>query len=731
MAVGTLSTKKLINPGRTGGLKANTIRAGAGMSISAPKVNPNAGQINFQPANIPKTIQDPTKEGALHFADVLAKSAFAYQERESTFFADEAITKFTQSLSNNLNGYQDSSGEFFEGVLSSRGASSIAAYEKFDKTSEADMAKALSSMEPRVRQKATIGMLAAKNRYTNQAAKHRVQELAVAETIQKKADRNSMVTEFSKDPTLIYEADPTTGMTGKDRMRKLFDSDAEFDIAWGSAVHDIGKAMYEDYASRGKYNEAMNAVKGYYNVFAQDELSNDIATNTAFLSDIRGWEMQTTKYQNYLDGEERRAQQRDKEDKYDQGYSIVTQNLASNTILTQEVIGQMEANGYLPANYASNYITEYYGEGIKTRPEDFDRVTEGIEDGTITTFAQIGAEKYLTPGQKENRRAYMEKVKLPEFNNRLKTGLGIVDTWFKGGFLPPGLTEAQFETSQDLAKNRMRDLLQANPQANPYDIAAKLYPEFNLTQLAWNDLPETWGSSQGHGKPNTMEAVNTERKILEASLASENGISSEEYFERSYVLALYEGVLKTGGNQSNISVGEGSGLPDQSGTDTSVDPDFGATPLQYDTGETKSMEDTEAGSDVKVDKAAEQVKAQAKFEKENPPWIVEEVGALLKANDVAANYLGDALMGMWESVQQWSPTRYRDTVIQRKEQRLLDVQAREREWNAELRAKYIEEEFKRRVLEGENYLTPGDRQAQRLGLFDPNNPEYVHPNKVQ
>lgn len=252
-----LSRERAVNAGSAGGLRAPKSRPfGGGRGIQASQINPTIATIGFQPASIPKTVENVTSKGIQYFMQTTADAAFNYEQRESTFLANEAGLKFQEEARKLYGGYTDPNGNLVPGYASSKGIMAKPAYDEFRNALDERSQSMLSEMEPRIKQKALLQIQATKNQYLNRAATHRVTQLGKAQEQQRFRQRTGIAAELSADSSLLYP-DKNTGLlpidsngtTVKQRFLNTFSDDKKALEEWWNLIAVVNKKIFLETAN--------------------------------------------------------------------------------------------------------------------------------------------------------------------------------------------------------------------------------------------------------------------------------------------------------------------------------------------------------------------------------------------------------------------------------------------------------------------------------------------------
>ena len=121
-----------LNPSLLSSSAANKISA---PRVSAPQISQNAANVQYTPMPVPKIQTDTLTAGlagAANFADHAAKSAWEYQEREHSVYAQYANIGFQDEMRKLLEGQEDQQGNFTPGYLGTEGMVASEGYGKMN-----------------------------------------------------------------------------------------------------------------------------------------------------------------------------------------------------------------------------------------------------------------------------------------------------------------------------------------------------------------------------------------------------------------------------------------------------------------------------------------------------------------------------------------------------------------------------------------------------------------------
>lgn len=247
MAEFTLATSRLPQ-GQVGSLKANPITPLAGTGgIRAGQINPNAGAVAYAAAPIPKTVENMLAKGTQHLMEVTAKSAFAYQERQADYTANETALRFSEKSRKGLRGYTDEQGNYIPGYMSSRGNSANTLFDSYKAKVDKEMAESLEGLDSMTKQRALLRLQSIKNQTLSQAAQHRASEDRKAFEQQRYSTITEIASIAAEDPNYMFRKD-TNGVTGVDQIRRMYIDPKSADKAvFGLAKEAVDMAYLSAY----------------------------------------------------------------------------------------------------------------------------------------------------------------------------------------------------------------------------------------------------------------------------------------------------------------------------------------------------------------------------------------------------------------------------------------------------------------------------------------------------
>lgn len=393
-----LSQQKLKGSGSSGGLKADFINGRAGGTLATARIDPNAARINFNPANIPKEVKDQTSAGIQHFMGTTAEAAFRYQDRESTLFAKQSILE-TQALFNvKLNGTQDELGKAVPGYMATKGGNASTAFDPFKSDLNEIAESQLNKLEPRVREKATIQIMDAKNEATAIASKHRVKQLEVAEEAVRYTQLKVLASKAGEDYRNIFTLDQH-GKNYKNRVYEMFDDPQQADEAWydllqGTVTNIVNKAPTVD---------------------AGLQVANDVFASTIG-PELKGDLDKYNETQSYLHSTKRanerfkwaeQQQARANADRADEARwannedELDLATLETGVPLTPMELEMREQHDEVSEGWAAAYRRENHGEMYYYDSDYFDNTHDDVIRGREVKGTNISRSKLLTRGDKD------------------------------------------------------------------------------------------------------------------------------------------------------------------------------------------------------------------------------------------------------------------------------------------------------------------------------------------
>jgi hypothetical protein len=225
-------------------------------SIRAPRIDPTAGQVKFTPVPVPQINVSTALESAQNLAGVWTKSAFDYQNREDDVRAQEAVLKVSDALQKSFYGGVDADGNAVKGYSSTEGIAASDSYDGYLGGMNKAIMDVVGGYSPAVQQKAMLRIADLQNTYKTRAAKHRSDQLRVAEQNNMARGINSLLVEAEKDPQSLFNLNPVTGLRRIDeftgRHSNTFLEKQELQKALISGVFDTIR-----------FKEGTNAVQAY------------------------------------------------------------------------------------------------------------------------------------------------------------------------------------------------------------------------------------------------------------------------------------------------------------------------------------------------------------------------------------------------------------------------------------------------------------------------------------
>ena len=296
MAEFTLATQR-VQQGRPGKLSPQLLPAGGGAAanLRAGQIDPNAGNIGFTPAPIPKMVEDQTSKGIQAFMGATAEAAFKYEQREATFIANDAALKYGEAARRAYGGYEDANGNFVPGYSHAQGDSARLAYPTFQQKLDESMQDMLDKLEPRVKQKAILQMQSTKNQYMAKGATHRVTQMKLAEAEQRTYRKSAVVRELALDPTWVIPLDKKgtlktyNKITGKNIVQEFFDNYISMEEAqkdWADTLRQVTEMIYHERHDVAGARQFLQHVAGPQMIAA-----GQIGPLTTLQSSLRGWEL--------------------------------------------------------------------------------------------------------------------------------------------------------------------------------------------------------------------------------------------------------------------------------------------------------------------------------------------------------------------------------------------------------------------------------------------------------
>lgn len=427
-----LSTQRANSGSAGSGLSARTLANSAGASsIRAPQVNPNAGSRGFTPTNTPQIVADQTSNSIQAFADIAIKSAQDYQDRQSTFEANQASLAFKESARKAYDGYLDEeSGEFVKGYSQSTGANAVREFSRFQKKINDDMMEIVQSLEPRVQQKALAALSSTTNSLVGQAATHRNNQLKLAEDQQRAQKLKSINLDIVSNPSKIYEVDPLTKSNLKQDFYNLFELQTEADAAWEDTMTGTTSLVYQQSykkAKEGGLSEsqslqvAANQADLFYKGIAGPELSANPEKSSRVLANLKRWNEQGIASAAQAERTSLQKSEQALKETRIKTETELTLNAERGDVLTNDQLAAYAELGYIDSDYIRMYNNDYNSvESNVTDPLDL----QDIEDQLVEASKSGDFNPLLVIKQSGNKVKSLEEYKqLQELGNDLKNPL--------------------------------------------------------------------------------------------------------------------------------------------------------------------------------------------------------------------------------------------------------------------------------------------------------------------
>ena len=572
MADYTLATEKLAKAKAGGGLTPSLIQANAGRTLATGRIDPNAARINYVPSTAPGAVQDQTSAGINHVMQVTTKAAFEYQERESTFFANQNALEFEQYLNKEFYGYENADGSFTEGMSGSEGADSIRAHGRFTSKSNERFGEMLNGMEPRVRQKALIKMKAMQNNFNSYAAKHRSQQMEVAEDQQRNERLLAMTSGFIKDPGTMLGIDTMLGTSGKQRHNALFANEEDAKLSWSKTVAAVGSGIYTQEASKGNAEVGIAVVKGYYNSIADSELGLDFLTKAKMQSDITAWELKAVHARNYDYNQRKKVESDYRQENYRAGDLRLDEEINAGFLPDKgELLRRRKAGELSPERYG-NVMARHYGNTLK-RPEIVTQLEDDIRSGNVTERVDITDHpmaKYIDDAEEKYLIDLMQKVKEPDYNNRYNSAVEQMDGMFTSALGLSKLNDQMIKNQRPMARRDLYNKLKV-PGMTAEQAIIELLPKYSTAKLALSKLPGVIINGTV-AKPTNIGQVNHAVKTSHGNWQAGN-LDDNQYYSTMLELARYRQTLGYLNNGTILNVNPATGEILNSPTNPVVDPE--------------------------------------------------------------------------------------------------------------------------------------------------------------
>ena len=543
----TLSTRRADAATGRGGLQPDLIKAGGGMQVRPGFINPNAGNIVAAKGPVPNMVENQVLPGMMHLMEVTSKSAFAYQERESTFLANEAALKYAEEARKAYDGHVDSKGNFVPGYKQSTFEGTIAAYGAFSQALDDRFKDITEEMEPRVKQKALLAMQSYRNTYMGKAATHRTSELSKAESRQNYVQQQDLIREFTADPDAIARKNPYTGLDGRAQFYKLFKGDIKAaNKAWYDAIQNIGETKYLNAATadidptsikspaQQKLDNLQKASVVAIDYYTQ--WGHMINASPKHISAMKGnilrWSNKATEAYNSSKTLEYLENKRKREAKYRDGTKKLYEDEARGNIWSPMELADAVKNNELDPKVERSFFTHHYGELRKFPNKELvqrarEAILEDVVNGNQYSLAYLRPEfAGLTSESRSNLEQFVLDVTDVNFQDRYSRGLDRIKNWTKGSNVQRSLNAQQLESIGLDAEDALNTMLRAKDMSYE-SIMDSLFYRYNPTEVSYKLLRPLYNGS----RPDTPADITKEAEKIILDYNNGSGIITEVEME--------------------------------------------------------------------------------------------------------------------------------------------------------------------------------------------------------
>ena len=302
MAEFSLSTARPSRNPSPGGLTPARVDPRALSGIQAGRIDVNAGNVSIGAVPSPQILKNQLVPAALNFGATLAEAAFKYEDRESTYYADQAVLGYKSRIRQAYEGSTDADGKFTPGYSNTVKEEAVEGYSNFVGLTDKLLKDLTSNMEPRVKQKFLVAAYGARNTFLNKAAVHRSAQFEKVLEDQVTLKRQDIARDISTNPEFIYMPD-SNGLTAKHKWSKTCGrtSRKECSEAWHDLIQQVGETVYLEEASKTEdasgnprtVDQALEAASfkatDWYNQVAQVELADSPKHKSAVQGNILRW----------------------------------------------------------------------------------------------------------------------------------------------------------------------------------------------------------------------------------------------------------------------------------------------------------------------------------------------------------------------------------------------------------------------------------------------------------
>jgi len=418
----TLATGKPRSGTSSGGLKAGKLNAGGGARLNAVQVDTRAGNIGFSAANVPQAVQDQTSAGMQAFMGATAEAAFRFQDRESTYFANESVLNTQQKLDGLIRGSTNESGEFKPGYLSLARGEASKAFPTLKESINKLIQQDLMNLEPRVREKAAIQSQQAGNSAMAIASKHRLVELGKAEEALQYQQLKHMSGAVALDYRKLRVPD-ANGKTIKNRVYEVFASDPEeADKAYYGLVTESLQMIVNQ---ADNFDDGIKVAEDIFNKEFASELAGDLGALNATSSFFRTARMQNERFKWNKEDRAIKVKERADEIRWDAEEMLIRESTLETGIPMSEVdLLQKFIDDEISEGYYKSYKAQYYGGTFKLDSDYVDSIYARLGRGEpVDMTTEVNQSLKLDETTKREMRKFASNMTNPAYGDRMKNHL--------------------------------------------------------------------------------------------------------------------------------------------------------------------------------------------------------------------------------------------------------------------------------------------------------------------
>jgi len=486
----TLATGRSNSGGVTGQLRPSLLRAstrGARGTVKGGQINPRSGNIGFTPYQVPTPVENMVSKGAQYFLGVTADAAFKYEQRESDYFANAAVLRFSEQARKGYGGYYDEQGNFVAGYASSKGILAKPAFEQYKAGLDEVFNSTLENLEPRVRQKALLQMQSVKNQYLSKAATHRVTQMTIAQEQQRFMQRTEISAVIAADPSLL-KVDPRTGrlptdqfgINIKQRYVSTFNDPTKAAPAWWGMVSVVNKKIYLEAVNKPiketaplkieaeRYNNIRQGLKvalDFANTVGTREMAGSPDAQMKLQAEIKRWNQEAVRTANQYTQRISTIKKNELQQTYDRTDGLLTVDILNpnNPRFTREQV----TAGVLAGTIRNTTAKAWYDVIIKgvdslasserLNSAEEQMTTAAVSGGLRKVYNEVIRDPEIIRDVNGRRRidAFYKALKNPEMGALLDATMKQVESWITGPRYLASVGAASREDAILLARKSM------------------------------------------------------------------------------------------------------------------------------------------------------------------------------------------------------------------------------------------------------------------------------------